>query len=145
MLEYALVSASWAQQEERSCLPFPGEKQRPSYRASYKKWFQPGRLVYLCSNIRSQAIFFQKNINCNLKHTVPVRLFVVSYLQPARCQFQLLLVFSSTTQKSSQKRSLALSGWDNCQFSLPVFPDKSVHHHSLLLWKWICSVRAIFF
>lgn len=65
--------------------------------------------MYLCSNVRSQAIFSQRNINCNLKHTVPVRLVVVSYLQPARCQYQMLLVFSSTTQKNSQKRSLAFS------------------------------------
>lgn len=109
-------------QEERSCLLFLRGKDRPSYRASYKKQFEPGRLLYFCSNIRSQAIFSQRGIKCNQKHTVPIRLFVVSnYLQPARCQFQLLLVFS--------KKVSCLLQWNNCQFSLPLFPDKSVHHH----------------
>lgn len=48
--------------------------------------------MYLCSNIIIQTTLSQRNINHNLKHTVPARLFVVSHLQPARCQFQLFLV-----------------------------------------------------
>lgn len=77
---------------------------------------------------------------------VPVRLFMVSYLQPARFQFWLLLVFSLPTQKFSKglfpSPTFIILKIYNCQFSLPVFPDKSVHHHPLLLWKWICSVSC---
>lgn len=43
------------------------------------------------------------------KHAVPVRLSVLSYLQLAGCQFQILAVFSSTTHKNLQNRYLASS------------------------------------
>lgn len=111
-------------------LPLSQRVTKPRLQTIIWKVIPSRQACYLCSNIIIQTILSQRNINCNLKHTVPVRLSVVSRLQPARCQFQLLLVIllcyppkkphhqtkATAPKKQTQKRSLAFSNEISANF-----------------------------